>query len=227
LLTVSDLNRQNYFTVKAISLPAMSATKEQFDAVHAQIAGHTQAARVIYGAIPHQVIATVTRDDSVSEADAALGRFYNAETEQFKQESAATTRTLRKIQIAAAGHSLPVGANIRNAGRVLQGIKIEQAWRAEQAGAGAQDISAPSGAGAPPSQKSYTLHTPAPPPTVQDYWRLWVRIEKIKPGLSRHALTQKAIGSHPKPQEMTPAQLAKMCDLFTAIIRDSKKAAVV
>jgi len=51
-------------------------------------------------------------------------------------------------------------------------------------------------------------------------------VEKVRPGLSRHALTEKALGCHPKPHNMTPAQLVKMTDVFTAIIRDSKQAAI-
>jgi hypothetical protein len=78
LLTVSDLNRQNYFTVKAISLPALSATKEQFSDVHSRIAGHQKAARAIYGRIQHPKIVTITRDsDTVTVPDiAALGEFH-------------------------------------------------------------------------------------------------------------------------------------------------------
>jgi hypothetical protein len=132
LLTVSDLNRQNYFTVKALSLPAMSANKDEFAAVHAQIAGHTQAARAIYGAIPHQRIATITRDDSVTDAAAALGRFHNAETEQFQREATATRRTLGKIQRRAAADGIHINHVIRNPDRVLRGLELERQARADR-----------------------------------------------------------------------------------------------
>jgi len=228
LLTVSDLDRQNYFTVKAISLPAMTATNDQSHPVHAQIAGHQKAARAIYGAIPHKIIATITRDDSVSEADAALGRFHNAETEQFQRDSAATTRKLRKLQIALAGRPLLGDPNIRNPERRLQGYEMEDAFWTEQAESTAQDIPAPAADSSQAGQKIYTLHAPAAPtpagPSVGQYWRLWAKVEQIKPGISRHALTQKAIGCHPMPKDMTPAQLAKMCAVFSAVLRDSQKA---
>jgi hypothetical protein len=230
LLTVSDLNRQNYFTVKAISLPALSATKEQFAAAHSQIAGHTKPAREIYGSIRHPRIATITRDNIAAPETAELGRFHNEATEQFKQEQMATMRTLRKIQLAAPGRPLP--ENIRNPDRVLQGIEIEEQARAriaakQEAGAVADEVPAPSFEGGNGDKKTYVIKSnSAAAPSVGQYWALWGQVEKVRPGLSRHALTEKALGCHPKPHNMTPAQLVKMTDVFTAIIRDSKQAAI-
>jgi hypothetical protein len=56
---------------------------------------------------------------------------------------------------------------------------------------------------------------------------LWAQVEKIKgasPSL-RHALTQKNIGCHPLPNQMTPEQLGKMISVFSAVLRDSAKPA--
>jgi hypothetical protein len=130
LLTVSDLNRQNYFTVKAISLPALSATNEQFHAVHAQISGHTKPAREIYGSIKHPRMLTISRDSDATPATAALGQFHNAATKQFKHEQAATTRTLGHIQRRAAAAGIAINRTIRNPDRVLDGIQLEEAARA-------------------------------------------------------------------------------------------------
>ncbi len=229
LLTVSDLKRQNYFTVKAISLPALSATKEQFHAVNAQIAGHTKAAREIYGSIQHPRIVTISRDTAASPATAELGEFHNLETARFQHEQAADARTLRKIQIAAAGRALPVSGNIRNPGRVLSGIEMENAWRKEQTAAEIEptEIPAPDSADADSGAKTYFLKTaPSQAPTVGQYWSLWAQVEKASPGISRHALTQKALGCRPMPKDMTPAQLAKMLSVFSAVLRDSQKATV-
>jgi hypothetical protein len=230
LLTVSDLNRQNYFIVKAISLPALSASKEQFAAVHSQIAGHTRPAREIYGSIKHPRSFTVSRDTDASPATAALGEFHNAETARFKQEQSAENRTLRKIQLASPGR--PVPANIRNPGRVLRGIEIENDWRAEQDAAEleAAEIPAPSSADDGSGEKVYHLDTaPGPAPSVALYWRLWARIKKAtgQPENFRHALTQKHLGCHAMPQQQTPEQLAKMIKVFSAILRDARKAAAV
>jgi hypothetical protein len=127
LLTVSDLNRQNYFTVKSISLPAMSATKEQFSEVHTAIAGHRRAAKIIYGNIQHPTIATITRDNDASEETKELGRFVNQEAEQFQEEQTATTRKLRKISRDATALGLAVPRNVRNPDRVQEGIDLTAA----------------------------------------------------------------------------------------------------
>ncbi len=124
LLTVSDLTRQNYFTVKAISLPAMSATKEQFTAVHEQIGGHRKAAKIIYGNIQHPTVATITRDNDASEETKELGRFVTQEAEQFQEEQTATTRKLRKISRDATALGLAVPRNVRNPDRVQKGIDL-------------------------------------------------------------------------------------------------------
>ena len=124
LLTVSDLNRQNYFTVKAISLPAMSATKEQFAAVHEQIAAHRKAAITIYGNIHRPSAHTITRDNDVSEETMELGRFVNLEAEQFQEEQSATTRKLRKISRDATALGLSIPRNVRNPDRVQEGIDV-------------------------------------------------------------------------------------------------------
>jgi hypothetical protein len=236
LLTVSDLNRQNYFTVKAISLPAMSATKEQFATVHRQINGHQKAARAIYGSIEHPRISTITRDMGAAPDVAALGEFHNTETERFQVEQTAVNRTLGKIQRKAAVVGVGINHTIRNPDRVLRGLELEQEARAriaakEQAAneIPAPDAPAASSAGAGNGAKTYILKTaPASAPTVKTYFSLWARIKAIKPGVNetfRHAITQKAIGSHPKPQDMTAEQLAKMIAVFSAIIRDSGKTA--
>jgi hypothetical protein len=86
LLTVSDLNRQNFFTVKHHTLPAMSATKDQFAAVNADRAGHMKTAKVIYGSIPHPERRFIVRDNMVDEETKPLGRFHNAQTARFQQE---------------------------------------------------------------------------------------------------------------------------------------------
>ena len=62
---------------------------------------------------------------------------------------------------------------------------------------------------------------PAAKPSVGKYWALWKQVEKRRPGLNRFALTSRVIGRVPKPQNMTPADLGKMIDVFTAILRDA------
>ncbi|HEV7927142.1 MAG TPA: hypothetical protein VGR14_17440 [Verrucomicrobiae bacterium] len=227
LLTVTDLNGQNPFTVKSTSLPAMSATKEQFHAVKSQIAAHTRHAREIYGDVKHARTFTITHDVDPGSDIARFGEFHNAETARFKTEQAAETRTLRKIQLASPGRPIP--ADIRNPSRVLAGIEMENDWRKEQEAAVIESCEIPAPVDSDGSRcKSYTLDAaPGPVPSVALYWRLWAQVEKAKPGLDLHALTQKSIHCHPLPREMTPEQLSKMIDTFSAILRDSKKAAAL
>jgi hypothetical protein len=263
LLTVSDLNRQNYFTVKRLLQPAMSASKEQLAEAHKAIAGHRQAAKVIYGAIRHPLISTIIRDNEQDPETAALGEFHNRELADFETEQSATTRKLRKVQRTAAAAGIAAPRNIRNPDRVQEGLDREreimeriaciqqpaapascsveplaQAGRIPALAPApcsveplAQDDSPP----APGSlviiegQKTYILDASsaagAAASTPAKYWALWKQVERCKPGLSRHALTQKAIGHHPKPQDMTSAELQKMIDVFTAILRDAKQPA--
>jgi len=144
-------------------------------------------------------------------------------------------RGLRKIQTAAADAGVRINHPVRNPDRVMRGIELEQAARArieaKERAASQEDISSPGlqtqstpGASGP---KTYILKTaPATFTTVKIYFSLWAQVKKIKPGFTektRHALTQKAIGCHPKPQEMTAEQLTKMISVFSAIIRDSQK----
>jgi hypothetical protein len=131
LLTVSDLKRQNYFTVKAISLPAMTAAKEQFSEVRAAVAGHRKAAKTIYGSIQRPSAHIITRDDDVSEEEKELGRFVNQEAEQFKVEQTATRRTLRKIQTSAASLGVAVPSNITAPDRFNEGLDLMREAREE------------------------------------------------------------------------------------------------
>ncbi|HZM06322.1 MAG TPA: hypothetical protein VFC44_25255, partial [Candidatus Saccharimonadales bacterium] len=219
LLTVSDLNRHNYFTMKAVALPALAATKEQFAQVHAQISGHRQAAKTIYGNIRHNTRATIVRDTSATEETKELGRFHNAETEKYQIEQTATNRTLRKIQTAAAAAGIAVPAHIRHPDIFLQGVEGEIAIRREmerEASSAGEDAN---------GKKEYILTEPpaAAQPTPKLYFSLWAQIEKQKPGATqalRHALTQKTLGGHPKVHQMTPEQLGKMIRVFSAILRD-------
>jgi len=198
----------------------MSASKEQFAVAHAAISGHRRHAKTIYDNIARPSTVTITRDNSVSEETKELGRFHNAATEDFKAEQTATNRTLRQIQLAAATRGITVPDNIRNPDMFIAGMELEQEGKAESAGrVETSDASLD-------RKKDYVLTgPPAAAPSVSQYWILWARLEKLKPGANqnrlRHALTQKALGCHPQPGQMTPEQLRKMIDVFSAMIRDS------
>ncbi len=228
LLTVADLNRQNPFTVKRLLLPAMTATKGQLGEAHAAIAGHRQAAKVIYGGIRHPVISTIARDNEQDADSAALGEFQNREMAAFETEQSADTRKLRKIQRTAAAAGIATPRNIRNPDRVQEGLDREREIMERLARKRKPFAPARSTGGLVEidCQKTYVLDAAAAPaanPTPAKYWALWKQIEQFQPASFRNALTQKAIGHHPKPQDMTPAELQKMIEIFTSILRQSAK----
>ena len=142
LLTVADLNRQNPFTVKRILCPAMSATSEQLKEARTQISGHRQAAKVIYGAIRHPIISTITRDNEQDPDTAALGEFHNREVAEFETEQTAATRKLRKVRLTAAAAGIPIPRNIRNPDRVQEGVDREREIMARLAGRGQSSLAA-------------------------------------------------------------------------------------
>lgn len=230
LLTVSDMKRQNFFSVKRIELPAMSATGEQFAEVNAQIRGHRAAAKTLYGEIKHDLVSTITRDADHDAATKELGRFHNAEVEQHTQQKTERTRKLSKIQKASAALGAPVRANIRNPDRVLQGIELEQQMRARLAEreteSGSDGNEGPSLVVTAAKKKVYVLNTPpALALSVEQlrraYWSLAKKVEAL--GVSRHALTQKTFGGHPKVNSMTADQLSKIVSVFSAVIREAKE----
>ncbi|HEX4119974.1 MAG TPA: hypothetical protein VH619_05040 [Verrucomicrobiae bacterium] len=132
LLTVSNLDRTGFFTVKNHTLPAMSATKEQFAAVNKDRAGHMKLAKEIHGNIRHPQAAIVPPDTDIITAPdiAALGEFHNAEMQRFQQEQSATTAKLRKIHRAASESGLVLTGPVRNPDQVLAGIDLEREARA-------------------------------------------------------------------------------------------------
>ena len=205
------------------------------------------AAKVIYGNIQHRIISTITRDNEQDADTAALGEFHNREVAEFENEQSATTRKLSKIQRTAAAAGIPIPRNVRNPDRVQEGLDrereiMERLARRQQPGApapaadampspldGAADATAAPGSLVEiDGQKTYMLDSSAAAvanPTPANYWALWKRVETLRPHPDRHALTQKTIGHHPKPQDMTGAELQKMIDVFTAVLRDGRQPA--
>ncbi len=96
LLTISDVHRQEFFTVKELRLPAKSATREQLAEVASAKRAHLAPARAIFGQIKHDVVSTQTRDNEHEEAK-DLGRFHNAAVEQHKAEESEENKLKREI----------------------------------------------------------------------------------------------------------------------------------
>lgn len=208
LLTCSDMDRQNYFSVRSVKAAAMNATPEEMATAQAAVNGHMKQVKALYGSLQHKIIATITRDDRTSSEVQELGEFHNRELERFKQERAAKSQQRRQLARAAETAGIPVDVqNVRNPDAAREALEDgQQAWariRAKQES----------------GNKTYVLKS-SPVATPTTYWRLWNQVEKLKPGLSRHALTHKHLGSHPKVEHMNADQLSKMISVFSAIIRD-------
>jgi hypothetical protein len=122
LLTVSDMGRKNYFTVRAVKLPAMSATREQLAEVNQLRKAHMAPAKAIFGNIKHEVVSTITRDNEQGADAKELGRFHNEEMAQAKAEDSARGRKLRKLQVKAATAGIELRGAVRNPDDALEAI---------------------------------------------------------------------------------------------------------
>jgi hypothetical protein len=73
LLTVCDMKRTEYFTVKGVRLPATTATSEQIGEAQKQISAFNRLPKAIAGLLKHPVISMITRDTEFP-AEQELGR---------------------------------------------------------------------------------------------------------------------------------------------------------
>lgn len=126
LLTVCDMNRQNYFSVKQIELPAMDATREQLEAVNRARKGHMAHAKGIFGQLRHEVVSTITRDGDHTEQEKELGRFHAEEMEKAKTEKSAATRKVKKARAEAAARGVSQSLAERYPERILQAAEMRR-----------------------------------------------------------------------------------------------------
>jgi hypothetical protein len=121
LLTVSDMTRSNYFSVQAVKLPAMTATREQLQDVRELRNAHMAPAKAIFGRIKHPVISNITRDNDQGATSRELGRFHNAEMERVKVEKSATDKKVRRARqkLTQAGFD-PDRMRVKNPDRVAE-----------------------------------------------------------------------------------------------------------
>jgi hypothetical protein len=223
LLTVTDLDGKNPFSVKRHVLPAFDATDEQLAAVNRDRYGFMRPAKLRFDQINHPARRSIVNDDVVDDDAKALGARIRLDTEQHEAEQNNRQKQLGRLARASEAAGIPMRLDVRNPQRVLEAIQGEKELR--------EDMALESTALGAPAQKSYVLKPrPGAVPSAGLYWRLWAQIKKARPGTPenlRHALTQKTLHCHPLPNQMTPEQLGKMIDVFTAMLRDATKAAVV
>ena len=130
LLTVCDMKRQNYFSVKRVELPAMSATREQFEEVNNLRKGHMAAARVIFGELRHEVVSTVTRDNEHSEESRELGRFHNEQMDKAQAEKSERGRKIGQLQRELASEGIRLDGPVRDVDEALDAVEKRRMYLA-------------------------------------------------------------------------------------------------
>jgi len=224
-LTITDLSNQNPFSIKRPVLPAWDASEAQLKEANRERAAFMRPAKDRVDAINHPVRNSISRDDIIDSDAKALGEHIRRETKQYEHEQSAEKRQFARLTRGAQASGFRLPDNVLNPDRVLEGIQLWNQSAAEienQAASGNDHVPAPSIADA---IKAGEAVSGRPRPTPGVYWRLWSKVEKTgcNPNL-RHDLTQKHLGCHPNINEMSEAQLAKMIDVFSAILRDTQAA---
>jgi hypothetical protein len=213
LLTVSDLEMKNHFSVRQHILPAFDATPEQLRAVNRDRAAFNRSAKLRVDAIKHPVRNSITRDNLLDPEQTALGARISAETARFNHALDTHDRAAGRAVAAAREMGMALDAqSIRNPENVLDGIEM---------------------------LKSLPESPPPPAPrnepilTAVDYWRAWNQLQaalKASDGL-RHQLTRKHLsrseqGHNPHVSTYSQEELRKMISVFKAVLRDGKALAV-
>jgi len=131
LLVCSDMERQHYFTVKAVSAPAMTASREHQAELSRQRAAFTKPAKTLFGSLPKPLAATITRDTEPDESTRELGAFVNEVTAQHREAQQGDARKLGQVRRLAGALGAPIPAAPRNVDRVKQGLDLEAEALAE------------------------------------------------------------------------------------------------
>lgn len=127
ILTVCDLNRQNYFSVRRVELPAMSASPEELAEANRLRSAHMAHAKAVFGDVKHDLISTVSRDSEHSETTKELGRFVQEQTSEAIQAKSNSTRaTNRATRKAAIAGFEPARLRMKNPEQVEEAVESIQ-----------------------------------------------------------------------------------------------------
>jgi hypothetical protein len=216
---VTNLKRQNPFAVERVKeLHPVAEDRETLADEMRKLREHQAPIRALYSSLKAQFKQNF-RQNIVPADVLETGRAFD----QAAQEINNRIDTVDKVRRLARQNGIALPDHIRNPDRVLEGVENEIARRKNQPTVpDAGDVAPSSG------PKTYVLKpSPANIPSTKLFWSLCGRIEKIKPGFianARHALTRRVIGGNPRPQQMTPEQLAKMIDVLSAMLREQQPA---
>jgi hypothetical protein len=126
LLTVHDMKRNQFFSVRSVALPAMAASREQLAEVNRLRNAHMAHARGIFGELKHEVVSTITRDNEHSAESRELGRFHDEEADRFQAEQADSARTQRKARAQASALGASEQVLDRHPDRILKAAEMRR-----------------------------------------------------------------------------------------------------
>ena len=253
LLGVKDPNSGDAFAVRrATIVPGMDAPREMLKAAHQENAAHESYRRALYRSIAprfseHFMTRPHFRPVMVDRATADTAQQLREDSER---ELAVASRERSRIKKAAAaatrlGVRMPMAAQSDDSVEAIQDFARLSEKAKHLRGDDSDDehgfnMSAASGtvakAASHPARKTlgaqrdYNLHVEAGLAEQSEgglrrqYWRLWRTIDGAGNGVSRHALTHKALGSVKKVTKMTAQELSKVISLFAAVAAGGNEA---
>lgn len=203
-------------------LPAHGASNEQFARAREQQKSFARFGETIYRVFKPTNNRTVSYQEIGSPELRATGAAHNRlerEAIELRDERAAHSSEIRDLSKRL---NLPIDtATTRRPSERLKHLRNAAAYEEE-----IRQMEA-AGDAAPATVKAYVLNTPSKPLSPAQrtaiYWRLWNAAEKAQPGISRFALTSRALGSVKKIAEMSEAEFSKVCRLFESIARKQKQ----
>lgn len=134
LLTVSNPGRTQFFSLRAMELPAMAATRTELNEAKNAINGMASGAKLLYGKLKHQIVSTVTHDNRYADEVKDLGRFHNEQQAAAVREFNESKAAARKVRQRAESMGVTVEVNEQNAARKADALSaLEQALRAADA----------------------------------------------------------------------------------------------
>lgn len=211
-ITITDLNRQN-----PICVPRSIRTGNTDDPETQKELGKKTACASYLRARFHTLEAKhkpIVRTPIVSDDTAALGEHITTE----RAAAAVEEKRAAKTRRAAAKVNLHLSPVARRNAETPDAIKnLEQFLNST-------DDEPDAGPGAP--SKTYVLTSPPVAVNLSklraQFWGLWNRVEKLKPGISRHAITHKALGYGRPVSEMNEQELSRVMQVLSAVARDAK-----
>jgi hypothetical protein len=130
VLVVSDLKRQQFFTVTMKTLPARGATAEEQQAISRERAAFLRPSKVLHSNLPHPFRSNIT-NDNINEQTRELGRAVNSAIEAHQIEETAEQRTVSEVKKLCKLLGRQPPRTMKNPQTVLEGLRIEYELRQE------------------------------------------------------------------------------------------------